>query len=98
MTATGYLAQYFGERLIDIEHQAGTNFSVVSTLGAHNLVDGTPVLIQYVEGISNVNGLVFKMKGIGPSTFTIPLIPVGSYIRGGTYFDANMANHYIPEL
>lgn len=98
MTATGYLAQYFGERLINIDHPVGTNFSEISTLGAHNLVDDTPLLIQYVEGISNINGLVFRIKVTGPSTFTIPLIPIGSYVRGGTYFNAYMANHYIPEL
>lgn len=96
MTATGYFAQYLGSRIIDITQEEGENVAHISTFGAHNQFDDTPLLFQYVEGITNINGEVFKIKVTGPSSFTIPLILDGSYVRGGTYFNAYMANHYIP--
>lgn len=96
MTATGYFAQYFGSRIIDISQNEGENVAHISTFGAHNQVNGTQLLFQYVEGISNINGLVFPIIVTGPASFSIPLILQGTYIKGGTYFNEYMANHYIP--
>lgn len=91
MTATGYFAQFVGQ---PISHITTGNNAVITTYGAHNLVDGDPVLIQYAKGITNLNGNVYPIKVLGPDTFQIPATSVGAYAGFGTYSIAYMANHF----
>lgn len=94
MTSTGYIAQYFGERILNIT--TGQN-AIITSYGAHNLVEGTPILIQYAKGITNLNGNVYPIKILGPDTFQIPETTIGTYAGEGTYSLAFMANHYLFE-
>ena len=98
MVSPAYFAQFFGERIVNITQTAGDNRAFIHTFGAHNLVDGTEVLIKYVVGISNINDLVFPITSVGPSMFTIPLKLNGAYVRDGTYQIASLAYNYLPQL
>jgi hypothetical protein len=94
MTATGYYAQFIGQ---PISYITTGNNAVITSYGAHNLVDGTPVLIQYALGITNLNGNVYPVKVLGPDTFQINATTVGTYAGFGTYSIASMANHHLSE-
>jgi hypothetical protein len=89
-----YFGQQFGYRIQNIT--TGNN-AVITTYGAHNLVNGTPILIQYAKGITNLNGNVYPIIVTGPDTFKIPATTVGTYQGFGTYSIASMANHFLSE-
>lgn len=90
-----YFAQQFGERIVFMT--SGDN-PIIDTDGTHNMLDGTKVLIQYCQGITNLNGNVYSITSLGPSQFTINAVAVGSYTGFGTYSIIGTANHYNPAL
>ena len=69
--------------------------ATVTTSSAHNLITGTQVLITGVDGIDNVNGMIFTITVTGANTFTIPITTTGTYSSGGTYTVSFTANRYL---
>lgn len=94
MTSTGYIAQFFGERILSIIPGYTTT---IYSYGAHNLVNGTPVLIQYAKGITSLNGNVYPLTVLGSDSFSLPVMTSGTYTGEGTYSIASMANHFLSE-
>ena len=97
MTSPAYVAIFFGEKILHIEQETGSNQAIIYTNGAHNLIDGTEVLIKYVEGVSNINDNLYPITTIGPSKFSIPIVLQGTYTGGGTYAISYLANNFLTE-
>jgi hypothetical protein len=93
--APAYTAAMIGEPIVNIT--TGPN-PIISTQGAHNLFDGTMVLIQFCKGITNLNGNVYLITVLQPGQFTIPAVAIGTYAGNGTYSPIGTANHYNPAL
>lgn len=89
-----YYAQIFG---YPIQNITTGNNAIITTYGAHNLVNGASILIQYAKGITNLNGNVYPITVTGPDTFKIPATTLGSYEGFGTYSISTMANHFLSE-
>lgn len=67
----------------------------ITTYANHGLITGALVLIDGVQGITNINGAIYSITVTGLNTFTIPITSMGSYTSGGTYAISFTENRYL---
>jgi hypothetical protein len=69
--------------LLDIANVTNASPAVVTTTDAHGLLTGAVAKIADVLGSTGVNGL-WRVTGLSPTAFSVPVAAGGAYAGGGT--------------